>query len=420
MVARGSRMTTLSGLAGALVLASGCASSGVDPATSIPATGAQPVLATAPVSAQRADRSPAASGAGPWQAGRYAVAGDLSSVVDLLPDGTAYLTAQPFITTRDRYRIDGGIVTLSGESCDGTTGTYRWSTDGTRLRLALVDDACADRSALLGLPLDYLREQLPYLVMQASRLLAQPDYNQSAVDGAGHFYTTDGGSDVFEYQADGTPVRRWHDGLTYTTGVTVDTDGSVYVANFDDATVHQFSAAGRPVRSWKVDDGTVGPVGLAHDATGNVYVALHRLHDHYVEKYSPAGKLLGGWAPMGSGDGQVGAGNQAGASVIAVTRDGTSYLGDPVNNRLVRFAPDGTFVANLTGDGTHRLASPTFVAVDGSGDVFTLSLRTLWEFSDTGKVLGRWFSPYDGNIVVDDGGSVWLVDRQIIAVRLPG
>ncbi len=39
-----------------------------------------------------------------------------------------------------------------------------------------------------------------------------------------------------------------------------------------------------PLTQWSVGGASPGPNGLAHDAQDNIYVALDRLHDHYVEK----------------------------------------------------------------------------------------------------------------------------------------
>ena len=404
-------------MAGALALASGCAAAGAGPSQSVgvPATASSTPSSAAP--SAPAASAPAASGGGDWQPGRYEIGLDLSSVIDLLPDGTAYLTEQPFVTSRDTYKVTGDTVTFAGESCGGVTGTYRWSSHDRRLDLVAVADPCADRAKLLGLRLDLLKEQLPYVAVRSSKVLDQPDYNFSTAGSDGHFYTTDGYTGFYEYDADGTLLRAWPNDLTYTTGITVTGDGTIYVANFDDATIRVFKA-GKPVRRWPVDHGTIGPVGLAHDAGGNIYVALHRQHDHYVEKYSPNGKLLGAWAGGAPSYGVVS--SVPGPSGISVTPGGTSYLTDPGNNRILKFRPDGTFDASLEGDGTHRLFGPGFVAADRQGHVFTMSFRTLWEFDDTGKVVGRWFSPYESTVAVDKDDNLWIIDHRINAVELPG
>jgi hypothetical protein len=410
MATRGFRIAAL---ACTVALLAGCAATSAGPSPTGPAATAASG-APSPSSAP-AGSSPVASAAGTWQAGRYALGPDSLSIVDLMPDGTVYL-AENDIIRRDEYQVTGNQVSFTGESCDGVTGTYDWASDGGHLTMKVIEDPCTDRAKTFWGRLDRLKEQLPYLALTSSKVLDQPSYNQAAIDARGHVYTTDGYSGFYEYGPDGTLVRSWDD-LTFTVGITVTADGTIYVSNFDDATVHAYSAAGKPVRSWAVGGGEIGPVGLAHDADGNVYVELHRTHDHYVEKYSPKGRLLGTWAPPGTLDGQVD--GEAGLEWMAAAHDGTSYIGDWSNNRLVKFGPDGTFEANLTGDGTHQLVAPVVVAVDPKGNVFTLSMRTLWEFDSAGKVVGRWFTTYEGALVIDGSGTVSIVDTRIRTVHLP-
>lgn len=422
MTTRGFRAWHMAATVAALALASGCGGAGATPSPTAGVLGAASPAASPPVArpATSAAPSPAPAGDTAWQPGRYMIAGDLTSVVDFVTDGTAYLTEQPFVTSRDTYRVIGDTITFAGESCSGVTGTYHWSTDGGRVELTNPDDPCPDRATVLGLPLDRLEDQLPYLDLRPSKPFDQPDYNFATAGDDGRFYTTDGLGGFYEYATDGSLVRSWPHALDYTTGITVTKDGTIYVANFEEAAIHVFGADGKPLRQWTVDGGTIGPVGLAHDAKGDIYVALHRYHDHYIEKYSPKGRLLGAWADGAPSYGMVS--DDPGPSDIAVTPDGTSYLGDPGNNRLLKFAADGTFVASFTGDGTHKLVSPSVLAANAMGDVFAVSrpLRILWAFDQAGKVVGRWYSPYDASVVVDDGGNVWLVGRQIMAVGLPG
>ncbi len=352
-------------------------------------------------------------------AGRYLDGGDTTHPVDLLPDGAAYTWQEAGFVFRDTYVLAGDTITFTGESCDGAKGTYRWSLDGDALSLAAVDDPCVGRSSVLIRRLARAAEQRPFTVVQPSKLILQPGYNLAAADAAGDLYTTDGHRGFYKYHPDGTVVGSWPDALSFTVGITVDSRGHIYVANFDDGTVHKFDGTGNPLRQWTVDGGAVGPVGIAHDAHDNIYVALHRIHDHYVEKYSPDGKLLATWAGLGAGDGQVGAGSHDGPSEIAVDAAGNSYITDPVNNRVVSFGSDGTFRYNLTGNGDRTLVHPSTVAVDTQGNVYTDSGLTLWKFDRTGAFVGEWFTPTPGTIVVDGRDRVLQVDAEIRLLGFP-
>ena len=207
--------------------------------------------------------------------------------------------------------------------------------------------------------------------------------------------------------------------LTYSIGITVDSTGNIYVANFDDATIHKYDSSGRPLLTWSVDQGRTGPSGLAHDADDNIIVALHRLHDHYVEKYSPDGVLLATWATVGGSDGQVGAGPASGPEFIAADRDGNSYITDPVNHRIVSFGPYGTFRRNFAGTAAQPLDGLAVVAVDNEGNVYTESHLEIWKWDPSGTLVGRWFTPVAGALVIDPQDRLLVVDRGIWVLGLP-
>jgi sugar lactone lactonase YvrE len=342
-------------------------------------------------------------------------------LLELRPDGTAYHW-QAGALLRDHYEVTSDTVTFTGESCSGTPGSYHWTRSNDALTLAKVDDSCEARASVLTNAFTR-SETLPFVTVQHSGVIDQPDYAQAAVDAAGDIYATDGtrgGGHFYKYHPDGTPVALTPDPtLTFTIGITVDSKGNIYVANFDDATIHKYDSSGRPLLTWKVDHGLVGPSGLTHDAHDNIIVPLHRTHDHYIEKYSPDGALLATWATLGGSDGQVGAGPSSGPEMIAADRDGNSYVTDPVNHRIVSFAPDGTFRRNFAGTAAQPLERPDLVAVDNEGNVYTESNLEIWKFDPSGALVGRWFTPVAGALVIDPQDRLLVVDSGIWVLGFP-
>lgn len=72
------------------------------------------------------------------------------------------------------------------------------------------------------------------------------------------------------------------------TGITTDTLGNIYVANYADNSIEKISKAGQ--RKVFVRDGIIkGPLGLANDSSNNIYVASY-LSDQ-VLKITPAGSI---------------------------------------------------------------------------------------------------------------------------------
>ena len=120
------------------------------------------------------------------------------------------------------------------------------------------------------------------------------------------------------------------------------------------------------------------PLGLTHDAAGNVYVADSA--NHTIRRIAPDGTvstLAGSAGASGSADGTGAAARFAFPGDIAVGPDGDLYVADSGNARIRRVTTAGvvtTYAGSVFGieDGaplTARFAGPGAVAVAANGDV---------------------------------------------------
>ena len=348
--------------------------------------------------------------------GRYTLPDGLA--LDLATTGDAFIVRDPQSVAHGTWSANGNRITFEGNPCPGSPGTWHWTLDEGRLLLKPIDDGCAGRTSLLAQPLARSPEVLPWAVVVESRPLDQPAFRHAAVDAKGYFYSTDGSASIHKYTADGTLVATFG-GLSRSSGVTVDVWGNIYADNADEAVIVRLDVAGKPVLRWKVDSGTVGPAGLAHDTQGRVYAALHGSHDHFVEQYSPGGMWVASWAPAGDDLGQVGGGLGAGPEEIAVDGDGSTVITDPLNNRLVAYDGTGRFLFNVTTGGKRRLVSPVVVAMNSAGAIYTLQNGEVWKWDPGGTYVGAWFLPYAGDLVVDATDHLWVVGSRIVSVALP-
>lgn len=147
-------------------------------------------------------------------------------------------------------------------------------------------------------------------------------------------------------------------------GVTVGPDGAVYLA---DDMAHRVrvirdgrieTLAGSGIQGYQGDGGVATaaalnvPTALAVDDTGNVYFA--DASSDVIRRISPDGTIttVAGTGQRGfSGDGGRAIDAQlAGPEGIAVASDGTLYIGDRLNNRIRKVAPDGT-ISTIAGTG---------------------------------------------------------------------
>lgn len=187
-------------------------------------------------------------------------------------------------------------------------------------------------------------------------------------------------------------------------GVTVDTSGNVYVGESSGQRIRKITPAG--VVTTLAGDGIGGsvngngtntrfrnPVGVALDASGNLYVGDNA--NHAIRKITPSAVVTTfvGVALNTSLGYQDGTGTNAKfyhPTGIAFDSAGTLYVCDSYNHRIRKVSPEGvvtTFVGSGTGqgtatgsfgDGTGTNASfnqPYGIAVDSEGTVYVGDLR---------------------------------------------
>ena len=165
-------------------------------------------------------------------------------------------------------------------------------------------------------------------------------------------------------------------------GVAVGGSGYVYVADYAAGTIRKVDLSG--VVSTLADRAGAQfsqPYGVAADGSGTVYVADRG--NHTIRKVTPAGvasTLAGLAGSYGSADGNGSAARFASPSGVAVDGSGNVYVADSDNQTIRKVTPDGA-VSTLAGlarsygsvDGTGsaaRFHNPTGVAVDGTGNVY--------------------------------------------------
>jgi hypothetical protein len=212
--------------------------------------------------------------------------------------------------------------------------------------------------------------------------------------------------------------------------IAVDGSGTIYVGDYQGGRVQAFDQSGKYLRQIKVGDPKTIIHGMAASHAGEVFVA----HDASIYRYDGAsGRLLGELTnPAGGGfgdmavvpDGSLDAAWYEGRWGIITTLEGH-------RDDLVMFDPQGKIIRTIEGfisQQTGETALDNYLAVDGLGNIFTLSDDVIYAFSSAGKYLNHFGSHGNDNpaqlyhassIAVDGQGQVYVGDSYIVHVFSP-
>ncbi len=202
-------------------------------------------------------------------------------------------------------------------------------------------------------------------------------------------------------------------------GVAVDGSGNVFVADFGNNRIQKFTDTGAFLTKWgttgSMDGQFNGVYGVAVDGSGNVFVADSG--NNRVQKFTGTGSFLTKWGTTGSMDGQFNT-----PEGVAVDGSGDVYVADTVNNRIQKFTGTGSFLTKwgTTGSMDGQFNSPVGVAADGSGNIFVADggNNRVQKFTNTGAFAAKWGSAGSGDgqfntlqfVAAEGSGNVFVSD----------
>jgi YD repeat-containing protein len=244
-----------------------------------------------------------------------------------------------------------------------------------------------------------------------------------ATDTAGNIYTTDGGSGVWVYAADGSPVTSWgvsgpsEGQLSGTCGIAVGPDGYVYVGETGNHRVSVFDVNGVFQRCIYGVGATIvdNPIYLKFDIQGRLWVS----DDNMLKVYDVNGGVLGRFGVTGNDPGQF--------NGLAFTMDtaGRIFEGDGNTNRLQLFVlcgmePTATqtvtpvvspCIEYSTQFVSTDFGNPVGLGTDTSGNVYLTGHNkwVVYVFNAMGAWQRQWVSPeYPNDLVVSADNTVYV------------
>lgn len=193
-------------------------------------------------------------------------------------------------------------------------------------------------------------------------------------------------------------------------GISIDSKGNIFVADFGNHRIQKFSPELRPQAHWGTQGDQPGffkePCDVAVGPDGSIHVA--DTWNQRIQVFNEDGKFLR----------QFG-GGMFGPRGVAVAGDGTVYVTDTGNNRVLRYSPQGARQADWGSKGgtVGTFLEPVGIAVDTKGkvyvcdngngrvQVFASDGKPLKQFAVEGWQGGAWSEPH---LTVAPDGTIWL------------
>ena len=202
-------------------------------------------------------------------------------------------------------------------------------------------------------------------------------------------------------------------------GVVVDRDGRVYIADTYNHRIQMFASDGRFIQAFGGEGAQRGallrPKGVAWGPSQLLYVA--DTGNHRIQAFDSQGEVVLILGSFGNSPSQFNA-----PEGVAIDATRTLYVADTQNHRVQKFAPDGIFLMSWgsSGSGKGEFLGPADIALDRQGrvlvadtqnhrvQVFAADGQYLWEIGQAGRGAAEFDSPR--GIATDEAGNIYVAD----------
>jgi sugar lactone lactonase YvrE len=202
--------------------------------------------------------------------------------------------------------------------------------------------------------------------------------------------------------------------------VAIDTAGNVWVADYGNTRLQRFTTSGGVPGDGKRTiitglDSQPDTVGV--DSAGNLFVT--EFFANKVRRYDAATNWAVGtvWGGTGTGAGQF---NRPHG--VAISPDGSVYVGDRDNYRTQRFDTNGKFLngwgSNGIKPGQFRQAVGTAVDIDCNVWVADSDAHRLQKFNSAGKLLDQIANVFAIDVAISPNGDIYTLENPGVDQRI--
>lgn len=251
-----------------------------------------------------------------------------------------------------------------------------------------------------------------------------------AIDEAGDVYVADSGNKrIQKFDSDGRFLREWARSIPGKPGVDLrnpadiafDAAGNMYISDTDDdiQSIKKIDANGIFVSTWRVD-GIKGAAGITVNGAGNLIVINSKTMNGRLTEINPENGAVVRTYETGSGPNDFAAGRDV---TVNASGNGKIYIADTNGNRIGAWSDETGFDdLHIWGIDDRGVRDPVSIAADAQGTLYIADrynsrvVRT----SEYGDYIEHWggkgTSPgrFDGpnGVAVDKNGNVYVADTN--------